>query len=349
MKIQDIRKFISKNRIAVFITVFILLISSGTVYATYLSKSGGKKGYVSTQESDSPFSSNYLSKISLNASIESYSQRIFAASVIGTTKIRICNYQIDNMTVINSDDILYSMKFRLVDKSGNPVNSETMFDGVRKADLSNYKIRFEGNEYTFDQNGECIISYDQEKEKPKLCKNSAQTDIFELDVDDDLIQYINVSVEAVPETVSENAAANQKLSSVFSFMHSSSNVDGWKGRFVDSRIATPKVLDGFNYEISGSGETKVSLLWNTDYVDISPVFLSDLQNEADALNSSGTSVSFDITSKDKIKTLTFDAGRLGQSEIYLIQFYRTNGIPENEVYDSSAGLKCNSDIYIQFG
>ena len=89
----------------------------------------------------------------------------------------------------------------------------------------------------------------------------------------------------------------------------------WSGKFAeitsDSQDTTD--LDAFNYVISGTAKTDVRISWNSQFVTLSPWSLN-LFDEAD------------LQKGDNY--IQISVGEAGTS--YTLQFYRANGIPENE-------------------
>lgn len=127
-----------------------------------------------------------------------------------------------------------------------------------------------------------------------------------------LSQY-TIRIKAVPDGIEGFLAANFKV------VAASKLSTGWTGRFVDMDSVISPNWDAFNYEISGSAQQTVTLRWNTDHVALS-------QWSRKALESY-------ITGSTE-NSITFSVGGDGQPGSYLLQFYRTNAIPEGETWDN---------------
>lgn len=103
------------------------------------------------------------------------------------------------------------------------------------------------------------------------------------------------------------------------WLSASGNEDGsWSGQFQDDRKGNPdsKKLDGFNYEIYGTAQATMVLAWDPEKVSLSAWSRDELP-VASATDSS----------------LTLSLGGEGNPTSYRLQFYRVNGIPENETWE----------------
>ena len=87
-----------------------------------------------------------------------------------------------------------------------------------------------------------------------------------------------------------------------------------------------KFTSGFNYRLAGSKDGKVTLTWNKDYVDISPIFVEEISNK----KKPGTENNRNVTYNRTNNSITFDV--FATDKEFILQFYRTSK-PTGEMWD----------------
>lgn len=292
MKDKFIKK-LKRSWLALWIAFAAAALSTIGVLAAYTSVSSVKR-VVSTQKGAGMlFSSNYLTID------ENDLPRMITFSSMENSPcvtVNVCNYP-QTMIKHNDKDITYTMTVELVDSGGNAVTSadySVEYNGEKKTFESNSKIEFSPLKLTADDfnKHEFVLTFD----KSQLTRS----DIY-------------MRVTATPTDQAELKPLSAKLGVIYINDNTSAT---WTGTFIDN-ATSPKDLDGFNYRLSGSGEGTVTLIWNTNYVDISPWFK----------NTYSLNVSTDVNTKIATATMKVNSAEKNQ---YDIQFYRTNGINSAE-------------------
>ena len=208
-------------------------------FAAYTSFNSVKRVVSTGTQSDTMFSSNYLSQMNLDD--ESYPvKRISLAEKDGscTFTVQICNYVWGDETLYNPKDITYNLTAQLIAADGGDLP-----DGLEK-------ISIQGQE--FGKDGSC--SLDSQTLKSGSAKKLEYVVVFPSDLKD----KVKIEIKAEPNNNSKEAVNSQKLAAVLSFADYKA-VKGWTGHFLDSREETPDKYDAFNYEISGNGSGTVTV------------------------------------------------------------------------------------------
>lgn len=83
---------------------------------------------------------------------------------------------------------------------------------------------------------------------------------------------VSIKIAAVPNDDTDYLATNQKKLAAEITFRDVSLTDNWSGKFIDEKSErTPIKYDGFNYEISGSGEGTVTITINApEALEFSP-------------------------------------------------------------------------------
>ena len=208
-------------------------------FAAYTSFNSVKRVVSTGTQSDTMFSSNYLSQMNLDD--ESYPvKRISLAEKDGscTFTVQICNYVWGDETLYNPKDITYNLTAQLIAAAGGDLP-----DGIEE-------ISIKGKE--FGKDGSC--SLDSQTLKSGSAKKLEYVVVFPSDLKD----KVKIEIKAEPNNNSKEAVNSQKLAAVLSFADYKA-VKGWTGHFLDSREETPDKYDAFNYEISGNGSGTVTV------------------------------------------------------------------------------------------
>ena len=210
-------------------------------FAAYTSFNSVKRVVSTGTQSDTMFSSNYLSQMNLDD--ESYPvKRISLAEKdrICTFTVQICNYVWGDSKRYNLNDITYNVTAQLY-----------AMDGGRLPDnITSIKM----NDISFDKNGTCTL------ENQKLETGSAKKKGYQFVIPADLKDKVKIQVVAEPSHESKESVNRQKLAAVFSFADYEA-VKSWTGQFLDSKENAPDEYDAFNYEISGNGAGTVTVTW----------------------------------------------------------------------------------------
>ena len=209
--------------------------------AAYTSFNSVKRVVSTGTQSDTMFSSNYLSQMNLDD--ESYPvKRISLAEKDGicTFVVQVCNYIWGDSKRYNLNDITYNVTAQLYAMDGGKLP-----DGI-----TNIKM----NAPPIDENGTCTLK------NQKLETGSAKKKGYQFVIPADLKDKVKIQVVADPSEGSKESVNRQKLAAVFSFADYEA-VKSWTGQFLDSKENGPDEYDAFNYEISGNGAGTVTVTW----------------------------------------------------------------------------------------
>ena len=210
-------------------------------FAAYTSFNSVKRVVSTGTQSDTMFSSNYLSQMNLDD--ESYPvKRISLAEKDRscTFVVQVCNYIWGDSKRYNLNDITYNVTAQLYAMDG----------GKLPDNITNIKM----NDTSFGINGTCTL------ENQKLETGSAKKNGYQFVIPTDLKDKVKIQVVAEPSDESKESVNRQKLAAVFSFADYEA-VKSWTGQFLDSKENDPDEYDAFNYEISGNGAGTVTVTW----------------------------------------------------------------------------------------
>lgn len=341
-----------KRNIAIVALILLAIMALiGGSYAAYTSLDSVRR-VITTSDDENllPFSSNYMYSVVKTES--TLSTTPISVSVTDETTrdvtITVCNYPQTNISLVNDNNISYVFSAKLVKKgTSEGITSKTTIEGVDdrtidgSAIVNSYHIRKSGTSegQNFAEDG--MVSFNQST----LSGGILTTDSYVLTVPVTYMEYVDVLVYAIPSSnESYSATDNYYLASRISTAIISNAASKWTGTYIDDHVQSPKQLSGFNYEISGTNTGRITLTWNTNYVDLSPYFTEvDMKYTKSDGDQTSFIVSDSMDENTGIRTLVFTVGAEEQSNSYQLQFYRTNGIPSKEGYDSTYGVVGNTE------
>lgn len=235
-------KWIRQVRLAgILFVIGVLTLAIYGSFAAYTSFNSVKRVVSTGTQSDTMFSSNYLSQLNLDD--ENYPvKRISLAEKDRTCTftIQICNHVWGDSKRYNLNDITYKVTAQLYAMDG----------GKLPDNITNIQM----NDISFDENGTCTL------ENQTLKTGSAKKKGYQFVIPVDLKDKVKIQVVAEPFEGSKEAVNRQKLAAVFSFADYEA-VKSWTGQFLDSKKKNPDEYDAFNYEISGNGAGTVTMTW----------------------------------------------------------------------------------------
>lgn len=211
-------------------------------FAAYTSFNSVRRVVSTGTQSDTMFSSNYLSL--LNLSDMTYPTKRISLSdneETCTFTVLVCNYVWGDESLYNPKDITYTVTVQLfaLDGGNLPENSSD--------------IRL--NDKASDSDGKWTLTNET------LKSGSAKSNLYKFVLPTALKNQVKIQMIAEPDTSSSAAVNAQKLAAVFSFADYEATKN-WTGHFLDSTAnRTPKDYDAFNYEISGNGAGTVTVTW----------------------------------------------------------------------------------------
>ena len=211
-------------------------------FAAYTSFNSVKRVVSTGTQSDTMFSSNYLSQMNLDDQNYPVKRISLAEKDRSCTFIvQVCNYIWGDSKRYNLNDITYNVTAQLYAMDG----------GKLPNNITNIKM----NDISFDENGTCTLG------NQTLNTGSAKKNGYQFVIPADLKDKVKIQVVAEPYDESKESVNRQKLAAVFSFADYEA-VKSWTGQFLDSKVKNPDEYDAFNYEISGNGAGTVTVTWS---------------------------------------------------------------------------------------
>ena len=279
---------------------------------------------LSKKVEDVLFSSNYLSKFNLTDENYGASKLINftrsdgeTAGVIRSFVVTVNNFDLSNHSLWNDKDINYTLTVMVLDKNGTPITDTAKLSGMSVSDGI--------TTHEFGTNNTVTIG------NQILSTGKRSTNSYTITLNENY-KDIKLKVEALPNDY--GTTKNYKLCKIFEFGEISANTDvRWTGTFSDAKVTSATAennqigdLDGFNYRLAGSKDGKVTLTWNKNYVDISPIFVEEISNKKKPGTENKRTVTYDTNNN----SITFDV--FATDKEFILQFYRTSK-PAGEMWD----------------
>ena len=253
----------------------VLALAVSGSFAAYTSFNSVKRVVSTGTQSDTMFSSNYLSLLNLNDEAYPAKRIPFSDTETGTFTVLVCNDVWGDESLYNPKKITYTVTAQLLSTDG----------GSLPDDITGIKI----NNQSFDTDGRWTLL------KEVLDSGSAKRNNYKFEIPAALKNKIKIQMTAEPsDDESKKAVNNQKLAAIFSFAEYEATKN-WTGHFLDSTTKrTPSDYDAFNYEISGNGAGTVTVTWE-----------NSLQLSKWATNGKQESNSYTFTVDDSTKAVQF--------------------------------------------
>ena len=238
---KKIQKWIKQYRgAAVLLGLGVLTLIIYGSFAAYTSFNSVKRVVSTGTQSDTMFGSNYLSLLNLSDTNYPVKRISLSDDMNCTFTVLVGNYVWGDESLYNPKDITYTVTAKLLSMDG----------GDLSADYSSIKI----NGTPFGDAGE-LTSKNQ-----KLPTGKAATNEYKFEIPGTLKDKVKIQIVAEPDASSKEAVNNQKLAAILSFSGYEA-VKNWTGHFLDSKNKNPDQYDAFNYEISGNGSGRVTVVW----------------------------------------------------------------------------------------
>ena len=283
-----------------------LLMITGT-YAAYISIRNAKSVTVAkTATAEIRFSSNYLYLRESSDSLMPLKMISVSGQGDVSAAVTVCNYPQSDLKKVHERDITYTLYARLRDTAGEALTGDALAQAVAALKINGQAFAADGSLSVTNQT---------------LPGGKASQNVYALTCAKEnlaLLSTLTVEMRAEPDSCSECAIGNYLLKGRL-WLSASGDLGGsWSGQFQDDRKGNPdsKKLDGFNYEIYGTAQATMVLSWDPAKVSLSTWSREELP-ETSAADSS----------------VTLSLGGEGKPTSYRLQFYRMNGIPENETWE----------------
>jgi hypothetical protein len=289
-------KIIKKIIIINFCLAAILAMVAGSM-AAYTSLSSAKR-VVSTTATKQMFSSDVLYTYNEEAGSPSTRMMSFSAdSDSNTFQFTICNYVQGDEQAYSTKNIAYTLTVDLLDSKGKVVEDTDVLE----------KYQLDGKAFSSDEIEKVLLG------------SKASEDTYTISVPTELMSEYKIRIIA-----KSNVSNYLPIGRIISTAKTSVSVH-WSGTFTDSIVGdtahSPSELGSINVRISGQENEIMVISWDTDYVQIDPLFLENLDDD------------FIIEKDDSM--IKFEVGSIGQPSQYYISFYRTKPAKaiSNETWD----------------
>lgn len=287
------------------LTLAALILSAGAVFhawAAYAAITQRSRTVSTWKDTGSFFTSNYLHAIQREDAAASYT-----TIVVGGTEDRVglavyvCNYnRMAADAPVTPESIRY--RFRMTVCGGDKAPLE---ETGATWTWSDFSVQVGETVYVPESNS---LSVDD-----TLNGGAHEFTVFNVSFPAGFDGYL--LLEALPVTDRDYEVSNQtKLGCFVTTSLDRSLPNAWTGKLTGlDNVEEDTVIDGFNYEISGSGEREYTLSWDTSHVELSQwnVLKYGLEVTADGTTASAV-LSLPLGSEDDL------------FHTYELQFYRTS-------------------------
>jgi hypothetical protein len=304
----------------------LLAVIAGTI-AAYTSLSSAKR-VVSTKGSTQLFSSNVLYSFKNGETPSSRAMSFSTSTTSNSFTFNVCNYAQGAKTTWSNKNINYSLSIEILDSSNAAVKDNEI--------LKDFEItRTESGKTTADT----TVTLDNwvSGNTYKLSTGaSCSEDEFEISFPTKYIGTYKIKIVA-----SSDVTGYTSIGRIISTSEASASTH-WTGTFTDSIVGDeshkPSELGSVNVKISGQENEYMIITWDTDYFEIDPWFLKDLEKELSDCKLSNYELTTETSSSSTVEsesgdsksgssgnvtTLKFEVGSIDQPNQYYISFFRT--------------------------
>ena len=318
-----------KRPVAVLIAVVLILLSCITgivAYAEYTKSSRAKRVLGSYEKSGVLFSSNRMRGFEGGVPPAGVNRSFLFASDNSTSvveNVTICNYAQGNPTKFCDQDIVYTLRARLVNIASDGTKTAMSASAVPAgiwAELE-FNNNSAGKIILGDQTGSVGVS--GSFPVSTLTRGVSSTDVCKVTFS---TAFNTDSTGAALELYTDLFGTYTDIGNLSADMSTriETQRNTWQGAFTDDETNSPDNYDGFNYLISGSGAGTFTLTWDTTKLSLNE---QNLRRELPSLNAGsnidGGSISFDVDSS--------------VVSSYRLQFYRIGGTGFEEVWSTIKG------------
>lgn len=293
MEVMTMKGFwgkLKKNWITIWLITTLVAVGSLVAYAAYTGINSVKRVVSMTDSAGVLFSSN---------SMQSYRGEAIPFRHISTTQekgyytynLTVCDYaQSDPLTrYVSQDGIPYNLTAQLCIRINGvcyPLDDTNVPDDVRTdAASKTYSIQYvsDGGENVasgntvFSLNGGELVNFNSQLIRPQVAGESIPNgtnkyaivfDKCELEGEQPYDYYIKLTANPT------NGDASLDRLACYLYLTQSSAVDSsWNGRLLETDNTSD--YDAYNYILQGSGSGIITVRWNSNYLDVSEIFLAE--------------------------------------------------------------------------
>ena len=301
------------NKGVLLVLVFAVLLGSlagvaGIVFARYTNSQHAQRTIAPYDFGGARFSSNYLNGGESKDNIKVL--YVSGEDVRPGAGVTVCNYQQENQLRVNDSNITYDLTIRLVRYN----ESTGRYDALSAADLTTYSLQAysveikkfgDANTYTLGYNsGSALV--EKVYENYTLIADVAQSDSFSIKFSakdgentDGCFALNTPNLYVEMEAEAKTGGSLPTLRGIFKVggIKSEGTTNSWEGMFADSHTYLPNDYDGFNYTVSGVGQGRFTLKWDSTKVALRDDTLLSLL-AIPGVSQSGSTISFPVNSDD---------------------------------------------------
>lgn len=266
--------------------MFLLIAGS---LAAYTSLSNAKRT-ISTVGSMQLFSSNILLEYDKEKNDIQGKSMSFSSDGNIVFKVSVCNYAQGDAGKYASEDITYRIIVSLIDQNGNTVTDQNVLSGYKWENTSFSALQ--------EVNG-------------TLNGGTESKNIYSVTVPTADMKKYKISITAVP-----NNNRYKPLGRILYFSEDIASSE-WRISYLSDELKQEAYdLGCIHIKLTGSEYARLTLRWDSKYVQIDPWFLEDIKDDKNASA---------IVGADN-QSLTFKAGGDTGKNQYNIAFYRTSPV-----------------------
>ena len=275
---QKAKKFLKANWIFVWLMCVTLCIGGITAFARYNDQHNVTKRVLATEDSQGiKFSSNYLATGAANKQVKNVAQDTNAEF-----ELYIYNYNYSNPTVWYPTHLYYEISLSVIKRSGGVLTEEEVEDLIGSDNIVLNKVSVQDGVETLTEIAVLTKNNRSENNITELLENKTTggtTNRYRLVLPASMTgNDICVMITATPQRQYRDLSG-VVLSS--KFMADLQNVvlsTGWSGSFNDDEDIAVRNYDGFNYCITGNGDSSGVLKWRSDLLEPNPFLIKELFN-----------------------------------------------------------------------
>ena len=286
---KNYKRFFKKHWITIWLAVAIIALCGGLVYAKYGAEHNVVKRVIATDSgAGSRFTSNYLATGNSNQSIRSVSS---TSTDDISYDINIYNYSLNKPTQWYPSDLEYTLSAQIKSFDGSTTLTAAQVESLIGTDeIVVYTV-------SFDVNNEEVLTPLLTVSKDSLtASNSSQVianssgggtyNSYRLILPNSMVgKDISVILTATPASKHRDIADSILSSRFGAEVQTIVLSTGWVGSFNDDTEVSLASYEGFNYSITGSGNSSGKLSWRSDLLEpnvneILDLFGVDITNAA---------------------------------------------------------------------
>ena len=289
--------FFKKYWITIWLAAAIIALCGGLVYAKYGAEHNVVKRVIATDSgAENRFTSNYLATGSSNQHIRSISSTSTDDIVYD---INIYNYSINKPTQWYPTDLEYTLSAQIKTLDGTTTINGTQVDGLIGNDqIILYTVSYDEN---IQEVTAPLLTLDKDN---LIVSNSSQVitnssgggtyNSYRLILPNSMVgKNISVVITATPASKHRDIADIVLSSRFCAEIQTIVLSTGWVGAFNDDTSVSLSTYEGFNYSITGSGNSSGKLSWRYDLLEpnlneISTLFGVDLSNSSNYTDNTTT-------------------------------------------------------------